>query len=78
MSMVGESIRRGSIALVGTCLTLDLTGFSATAVVGRNSAATPAAASRLAESSEHLRTCPNGLVSDSDSNTCDPAEGSND
>jgi hypothetical protein len=78
MSMVGESIRRGSIALVGTGLALDLTGFSATAVVGRNSAATSAAASRLAESSEHVRKCPNGLGSDSDSNTCDPEERSND
>jgi seryl-tRNA(Sec) selenium transferase len=78
MRMVGESIRRGSIVLAGTCLALDLTGFSATAVVGRNSAATPAAANRLAESSEHVRKCPNGLVSDSDSNTCDPEERSND
>jgi hypothetical protein len=78
MSMVGESIRRGSIALAGTCLALDLTGFSATAVVGRNSAATPVEASRLAESSEHVRKCPNGLVSDSDTNTCDPEDRSND
>jgi hypothetical protein len=78
MSMIGESIRRGSIALAGTCLALDLTGFSATPVVGRNSAATPAAASGLAESSEHVRTCPNGLGSDSDSNTCDPEDRSND
>ena len=77
MSMVGQSIRRGSIALAGSCLALDLTGFSATAVVGRSSAATPAAASRLAEPSEHVRRCPNDLVSDSDMNTCDPEDRSN-
>jgi hypothetical protein len=78
MSMVGERIRRGSIALAGTCLALDLTGFSATAAVGRNSATTPAAASRLAESSEHVHKCPNELGYDSDSNTCDPEERNND
>ncbi len=52
MSMVGESIQRGSIALAGMCLALDLTGFSATAVVRRNSVATPAAASGLTEPSD--------------------------
>ncbi|MCA1822164.1 MAG: hypothetical protein LC644_10585 [Pseudonocardia sp.] len=77
MSMVGKSIRRGSIALAGTCLALDLTGFSATAMVGRNSAATPAASSTLAEFSEQVRKCPNELVSNSDSNTCDPEDHSN-
>jgi seryl-tRNA(Sec) selenium transferase len=78
MSMLGESIRRGSIVLAGTCLALDLTGFSATAVVGRNNAAISAAVSRPAEPSEHVRKCPNGLVSDSNGNTCDPEDHSND
>ena len=72
MSMLGESIRRGSIVLAGTCLALDLTGFSATAGGGRNSAAISAAASRLAEPAEHVRKCPNGLVSSSARDTCDP------
>ena len=72
MSMLGESIRRGSIVLAGTCLALDLTGFSATAGGGRNSAAISAAASRLAEPAEHVRKCPNGLVSASARDTCDP------
>jgi hypothetical protein len=75
MSMVVKSIRRGSIALAGTCLALDLTGFNATAL---ESAVTPAAASTLAESLEHVRKCSNELVSNSDSNTCDPEERSND
>jgi len=77
MSMLGESIRRGSIVLAGTCLALDLTGFSATAGDGRDSAAISAAASRLAEPSEHVRKCPNGLVSASARDTCDPEDNSN-
>jgi seryl-tRNA(Sec) selenium transferase len=78
MGMVGQSIQRGCIALAATCLALDLTGFSATAVVGRNSAATVAAASRLAESPEAVRKCQNGWASDSSSNICDPEDRSND
>ena len=77
MSMLGESIRRGAIVLAGTCLALDLTGFSATAGGGRNSAAISAAASRLAEPAEHVRKCPNGLVSASARDTCDPEDRSN-
>jgi hypothetical protein len=77
MSTVGKSIRRGSIALAGTCLVLDLTGFSVTAMVGRISAATPAVSSRLAELSEHVRKCPNELVSNFGSNTCDPEDHGN-
>lgn len=78
MSMVKGSIRRGSIALAGTCLVLDLTGSNTAAAVGRNSAVTPAAANRLAESSEHVRKCGNRLMSDSDGNTCDSEHRSND
>jgi hypothetical protein len=74
MSMVGKSIRRGWITLAGTCLALDLTGSSTTAVDERNSAATPAIMSRLTELLEPPSKCPTGMVSHSDRNTCDPEE----
>jgi hypothetical protein len=35
MSMIWGTVRRGSITLAGTCLALDLTGFSATAATPR-------------------------------------------
>ena len=70
MSMVEGIIRRGSRALAGTCLVLDLTGSSTAAVVRRNGAVTPAAA-RLAEPSEHVPKCQNRMMSDFDVNTCD-------
>jgi hypothetical protein len=42
-----------------------------------NSAAISAAASRLAEPSEHIRKCPSGLVFASTRDTCDPEDHSN-
>ncbi len=77
MSMVVVGVRRCSIAMAGTFLALDLTGFSATAVVGRRGAATPATTTGLAEPSETVRKCPNGLVSDSNRSTCDPEDRGN-
>lgn len=52
MRMIWGTVRRGSITLAGTCLALDLTGFSATAVAGRNGAGAPAAHSNMS----HVRT----------------------
>ncbi len=83
MSMIWGTVRRGSIALAGTFLALNLTGSSATAMAGRTSAATPAAGSStsvsgsvsqptLAEPSEAVRTCATGLRYASSRGTCDP------
>lgn len=74
MSVAGTSIRRGWITLAGTCLALDLTGSSTTAVDKRNSATIPAVVGRLTELLEHPIKCPTGMVSHSDRNTCDPEE----
>jgi hypothetical protein len=79
MSMIWGTVRRGSITLAGTCLVLDLTGFSATAVAGRNGAVAPAARSSvsqhsLTEPSETVRTCANGRLSEADGSTCDPID----
>ncbi len=83
MSMIWGTVRRGSIAMAGTFLALNMTGSSATAMVGRNSAATPVAGSSalapgsvseyaLAEPAEIVRKCANGLRYGSNSGTCDP------
>lgn len=77
MDIFMRKIRRGSIVLAWTCLVMDLTGFSTTLEVGRNSAATPATPSRLAESFEHVHKCPNGLVPNSARDICDPEAHSN-
>ena len=83
MSMIWGTFRRGSIALAGTFLALNMTGSSATAMVGRNSATTPVAGSStlvsgsvsqhaLAEPPETVRKCANGLLYGANSGTCDP------
>ncbi len=83
MSMIWGTVRRGSIALAGTFLALNMTGSSATAMVGRNSAATPVAGSSalvsdsvsqqaLVEPTETVRKCANGLLYGASSGTCDP------
>lgn len=85
MSMIWGTVRRGSIALAGTFLALNLTGSSATAMTGRDSAATSVTGSSasvsgsvsqhaLAEPSEAVRRCTNGLRSAYRSGTCDPVE----
>lgn len=85
MSMIWGTVRRGSIALAGTFLALNLTGSSATAMAGRNSPATPVAGSStsvsgsvsqqvLAEPSEAVRSCKNGLRYAYRSGTCDPVD----
>ncbi|MDQ4009512.1 MAG: hypothetical protein M3228_02160 [Actinomycetota bacterium] len=82
MSTILATARRGSIALVGTFLALNLTGSSAAAVAGRNGAASPVAGSStsvsnsmsgyaLVEPSETVRKCANGLLSSSRKGTCD-------
>lgn len=82
MSMIRGTVRRGSIALAGTFLALNVTGSSATAMVGRNSVATPVAGSStlisgsasqyaLEEQSETVRKCANGLLYASSRRTCD-------
>ena len=53
------------------------TGYLPAASSGTRRCAYEAAASRLAELSEHVRKCPNELVSNSHSNTCDPEDHSN-
>jgi hypothetical protein len=83
MSIWG-TVRRGSITLAGTCLALDLTGFSATAVAGRNGAAAPAARSSMSQHSltkpvdTTVRTCVHGRLSEADRSTCDPIDPVND
>lgn len=83
MSMIRGTVRRGALALAGTFLALNMTGSSATAMVGRNSVATPVAGSStlvsdsvsqyaLAEQSETVRKCANGLLYASNRRTCDP------
>lgn len=82
MSMMWGTVRRGSIALAGTFLALNLTGSSATAMAGRNSAAAPAGSSTsvsssvsqhaLVEPSETVRRCPRGLRYASRQGICDP------
>ncbi|MGH3835596.1 MAG: hypothetical protein ACRDSF_07810 [Pseudonocardiaceae bacterium] len=83
MSVIWGTVRRGSIALAGTFLALNMTGSSATAMVGRNSVATPVAGSSalvsgsesqhaLAELPETVRKCANGLGYGANSGTCDP------
>jgi hypothetical protein len=85
MSMIWGTVRRGSIALGGTFLALNLTGSSATAMAGRNSGAAPVAGSStvglgsvsqpaLAEPSEVVRRCTNGLRYASSRRTCDPVD----
>jgi hypothetical protein len=85
MIMIWGTVRRGSIALAGTFLALNLTGSSAAAMVGRNSAATPGTGSStlvsgsvsqhaLAEPSEIVRRCANGLRYASSRRTCDPVD----
>jgi hypothetical protein len=85
MSMIWGTVRRGSIALAGTFLALNLTGSSATAMAGRNSAAAPVAGSitlgsgsvsqpALAEPLEVVRRCANGLRYASSRRTCDPVD----
>ena len=82
MSTIWVTARRGSIALVGTFLALNLTGSSAAAVAGRNGAASPVAGSStsvsssisqyaLVEPSETVRKCANGLLGASSKRTCD-------
>ena len=79
MSMIWGTVRRGSITLAGTCLALDLTGFSATAVAGRDAAGAAAADSTM---SQHWLTkpvdtvgmCAHGRLSDADRITCDPID----
>jgi hypothetical protein len=77
MSMIWGAVRRGSITLAGTCPALDLTGFSATAVAGPNSAAASAADSNMSQHSltkpvDTVRTCAHGRLSNADRITCDP------
>jgi hypothetical protein len=85
MIMIWGTVRRGSIVLAGTFLALNLTGSSATAMAGRNSAATPGRGSStlvsgsishqaLPEPSEIVRRCSNGLRYASSRRTCDPVD----
>jgi hypothetical protein len=78
MSMIWGTVRRGSITLAGTCLALDLTGFSATAVAGRDAAGAPAADSNmshwLTKPVDTVGTCAHGRLSDADRITCDPID----
>jgi hypothetical protein len=83
MSRIWGTVRRGSITLAGTCLALDLTGFSATAVAGRNGAGASAADSNMSQHSltkpvDTVRTCAHGRLSDADRITCDPLDPVND
>jgi hypothetical protein len=82
MNMIWGTVRRGSITLAGTCLALDLTGFSATAVAGRTGAATPPADSMsqhsLTKPVDTVRTCAHGRLPEADRTTCDPIDPVND
>ncbi|MGH3873310.1 MAG: hypothetical protein ACRDSR_17685 [Pseudonocardiaceae bacterium] len=78
MTMIWGTVRRGSIALAGTFLALNLTGSSAAAMAGRSSAPTPGN-SMLASGSENqpatvetARSCKHGLRYAADIGTCDP------
>jgi hypothetical protein len=79
MSMIWGTVRRGSITLAGTCLALDLTGFSATAVAGRDAAGAAAADSTMSQHwltkpVDTVGTCAHGRLSDADRITCDPLD----
>lgn len=80
MSMIWGTVRRGSIALAGTFLALNMTGSSASAVARHNA---PVAGSStlvsgsanpytLVEPWETVRTCAHGRLSAYNKRTCDP------
>lgn len=78
MSMIWETARRGSIVLAGTFLALNLTGSSATALANPNGTTGLAAGASIsipvAEPSETVRKCVNGLQYASIKRTCDPVD----